>query len=172
MKFQIRNTSAKDIDFYKHCLDNSEFRWNLYGKDNAVNWDKFLSNEEKSFKFVISKIETNKVEDVAFCHFYYNRCSNDFGSIGGVAPKFFNSGMGLYAGVVAFSFLFESNSDYIFRTAVFKYNQRALKAWEAIGFKPIDETSEKIILINNYAQFYNEFVCRILKRIKINRYEK
>ncbi len=63
MKFQIRKTSEKDITFYQHCFDNSEFHWNLYGNDN-LNLQKYVSNEEKHLKFIISQIDNNKVEDV------------------------------------------------------------------------------------------------------------
>ena len=166
MKFKIRKTSEKDLAFYQHCFDNSEFHWNLYGNDN-INLQKYVSKEDKHLKFIISQVDNKKTEDIAFCHFYFNPKTNDYGSLGGIAPKFFNSGLGLYSGIVIFSYLFENNPEFIFRTGVFKYNLRALKAWKAIGFKPIEETSEKIILKLTLAQFKNEFVDRILKRIEL-----
>jgi RimJ/RimL family protein N-acetyltransferase len=167
MKLQIRKTSINDIAFYRHCLDNSEFQWNLYGNDH-VNLDRFVSVEDKHFKFIISKTEDNKKEDIAFCHFYYNPKSNDYGSLGGIAPRFFNSGIGLYSSVAIFSYMFRNNPEFIFKTGVFKYNQRALKAWMAIGFRMIEETNEKIILKLTLEQFQNHFVDRILKQIQIS----
>ncbi|NDV59108.1 GNAT family protein [Bacteroides sp. 519] len=166
MKFLIRRTSIDDIEFYQHCFSNAEFKWNLYGKDN-VNLEKYISNEEKHLKFVISKVEGITIEKVAFCHFYYNPKSNDYGSLGGIIPKYFNSGTGLFTSIAIFSYMFENKPDFVFKTGVFKYNQRALKAWKAIGFEPIEETDEKIILKLTIKQFQNHLVTRILKQIQI-----
>jgi len=167
MILQIRKTSKEDINFYKLCLENDEFRWNLYGNDNVVNWDKFLSEEDKHLKFVISKVENEITEDVAFAHFYYNQETYDYESIGGIKPQYFNTGMGLYASIALSSYLFNENPNMIINTAVFKYNQRALKVWKAIGFIVIDENEQKILLRNNLSQFNNKYVELMLKRIKV-----
>ena len=164
MKFQIRKTSEKDITFYQYCFDNLEFHWNMYGNDN-LNLKKYISIEENHLKFIISRVDNGKIEDVAFSHFYYNSNSNDYDFVGGVAPEFFNSGIGLCAGIVVLSYMFENNPEFIFKIGVFKYNRRALKASRAIGFEPIEETREKIILKLTLAQFKNE-VVDMLKRIE------
>jgi RimJ/RimL family protein N-acetyltransferase len=166
MKFQIRKTSEKDMAFYQHCFGNSEFCRNLYGNDK-LNLQKYVSNEEKHLKFIISQIDNEKREDVAFWHFYYNPNSNDYDLVGGVAPEFFNLGTTSCSCIAILSYMFENNPEFIFKTGVFKYNQRSLKACMAIGFKPIEETNEKIILKLTPAQFKTEFVKVVLKRIEL-----
>ncbi|MDR0973026.1 MAG: hypothetical protein LBM61_03465 [Prevotellaceae bacterium] len=166
MKIAIRNTSASDILFYKKCFDNDEFHWNLYGND-CVNLEKYLSVEDKHYKFIISKVGEYGVEDIAFCHFYYNWQTNDYGSLGGIIPKYFNTGIGLYVSVAMFAYMFKYDANLIFRTGVFKYNQRALKAWSSIGFKPTEETDSKIIMKLTFAQFENQFVKYVLGRITL-----
>lgn len=165
MKFQIRKTSENDIAFYRLCFGNTEFHWNLYGDEN-MNLKRFVSNEEKHLKFIISKITDDKVEDIAFSHFYYDSKSKDYISLGGVAPKFFNSGMGLYASVAILRYMFKNNLQHTFRTGVFKYNKRALKVWEAIGFRKIKENDDKFILKLTLGQFENDLVHRILDKIE------
>jgi RimJ/RimL family protein N-acetyltransferase len=167
MKFHIRNTSVKDIEFYRHCFDNVEFLWNLYGNDN-VNLDKYVSDEEKHIKYIVSKVNCDKIEDVGFCHFYYDAALNEYDFVGGIVPKIFNSGIGLFASVAILSYLFSTNSNIILKSGVFKYNKRSIKMQSKLGFVLIEVTNEKIIFRNTFSQFHNDFVEWILKRIEIS----
>jgi len=166
MKFAIRNTSIEDIAFYRHCFDNAEFKYYLYGNDN-VNLDKYLLAEEPHLKFVISKVNFEASEHIGFCHFYYHKALNEYCVLGGISPELFNSGVGLYASVAILSYLFRLYPKIVIHSGVFKYNQRNIKMLSAIGFQISEERADKLILKVTQQQFKTEFVKKVLKRIEI-----
>jgi hypothetical protein len=78
MKIQIRNTSTSDIILYRQCVENEEFKYNLFG--NNLNLDAYTSIKEPHKKFVVSKIDNMKIEDFCFCHFFYQE-QEEYGSL-------------------------------------------------------------------------------------------
>jgi len=164
MKIQIRNTSTSDIILYRQCVENEEFKYNLFG--NNLNLDAYTSIKEPHKKFVVSKIDNMKIEDFCFCHFFYQEQEEYFIS-GGILPIFFNSGIGLYACVAVLSHMFTINHEIKINTTVYKYNQRSLRMLHAIGFQLFrEEENLNVLKLTNY-QFDNQFVNKIRKRIEL-----
>ncbi|MDR2652511.1 MAG: hypothetical protein LBC68_09410 [Prevotellaceae bacterium] len=134
MKFQIRNTSANDINLYKQCIEDNEFRWNLYG-NNVVKIEECTLYKGQHKKFIVSKKGNGIIEDIGFCDFYCNEEIEEYIYSGGVLAKFFNSGIGLYANVAVLSYMFTVDSNIVIKVYIYKYNQRSLKMAFAIGFQ-------------------------------------
>jgi len=166
MKLKIRNTLAKDIEFYRHCLDNTEFKYYLYGNDN-VNLDEYLLAEEPDMKFVILREKFDTSEYVGFCHFYYHYASHEYCVVGGISPELFNSGIGLYASVSILSYLFRLYPDMVIHSGVFKYNRRNIRMLSAIGFQNSEEREDKLIMKITRQHFTTEFVEKVMKRIEV-----
>jgi RimJ/RimL family protein N-acetyltransferase len=135
---------------------------------NCLNINKFVSEEQQHLKHIISVISNNTVENVAFAHFYHTSILNQYDFVGGIAPKYFNSGIGVYACVTALFYFFDAFPFVVIKTDVYKYNLRSHKMLAAVGFIYEKETKEKIMLQLNLSLFKNNFVERILMRIKIN----
>jgi RimJ/RimL family protein N-acetyltransferase len=167
MKFQIRNTLASDITFYEKCIENSEFRWNLYG-DNIVKIEECILYRGQHKKFIVSKINENQIEDVGFCDFYFNQEIEEYIYSGGCLSKFFNSGIGLYANVAVISYMFAVNSNIVIKVYIYKYNQRSMRMALALGFQFYGETEDENVLKLTVNQFNNQFVNKILNRLKIS----
>ncbi|MDR1551853.1 MAG: hypothetical protein LBS69_00090 [Prevotellaceae bacterium] len=167
MKFQIRNTVANDIAVYKKCIENNEFRWNLYG-NNVVKIEECILYKGTHKKFIVSKTDNDTIEDVGFCDFYFNKEIEEYIYSGGVLAKFFNSGIGVYANIAVLSYMFTVDSNIVIKVYIYKYNQRSLKMALAIGFQFHSETDDENILKLSVNQFDNQFVNKILKRIEIS----
>jgi RimJ/RimL family protein N-acetyltransferase len=165
MQLIIRPTTSKDIDFYKSCFDNSEFYRNVFGT-HCLNINKFVSEEQEHLKYLISVEKNQDIKNFAFAHFYYNSILNHYDLVGGINPKYFNSGMGVYACIVALSQFFVLYPLATVETQTYKYNTRSYKMLVAIGFSKRKETQEKNILELNSELYENDFVKRILMRIE------
>ncbi|MDR0754329.1 MAG: GNAT family N-acetyltransferase [Prevotellaceae bacterium] len=168
MKFQIRNTLANDIAIYKKCIESNEFRWNLYGNNIVKTEECILYKEEQHKKFIVSKINTDTIEDIGFCDFYFNREIKEYIYSGGILAKFFNSGIGLYANIAVLSYMFTVDTNTVIKVYIYKYNQRSLKMAIAIGFQFYGETEDENILKLTVSKFNNQFVNKILKRLEIS----
>lgn len=164
MNLQIRYTISSDINLYERCVENTEFKLNLFGDNFDI--DEYTSLKEPHKKFIVSKLEGQSAEDIGFCHFFYQGQDQYFIS-GGVLPKYFNSGIGLYACIAVISCMIANNPGIIVNTTVYKYNIRSMKMLFAIGFQLYNEMEEYNILKLKISQFDNKFVNQIFeKRLK------
>lgn len=70
----FRRSSLEDIDLYKICLSDEEFKYMLYN-DNIVYLEKlenYISDNGKDLKFIASiSDDGEKFKDLGFAHFYY-----------------------------------------------------------------------------------------------------
>lgn len=168
MQFAFRRTSSADIDFYKECFCNEEFRYMLYCNEpiNENRLERYVMNNGKDMKFICSiKDEYDNLKDIGFAHFYYKE-ENAYSYVGGVRPCYFNHGYGVSASIAMLSLIYDLNPNIKISTGVYKYNQRSLKADLAIGFTIINEIDEKWILKLTKDAFNNDFVKRVKLKMK------
>ncbi|MDR1984893.1 MAG: hypothetical protein LBQ28_08725 [Prevotellaceae bacterium] len=166
MLFNIRNTTPNDIGFYQYCFENSEFHWNLFGY-NYRDIKKSVSYEKRYLKYIISILGNKQQKDIAFTHFCYEDISQEYWFSGGISPQFFNSGMGIYVGVIVLKYFFKLFSSAIVKAGTYKHNKRSTKMLLALGFQIIEIRDNEIIMQITLQLFNNEFVNRVLKRIEI-----
>lgn len=168
MHFSFRHTSLADIDFYIECFRNDEFQYMLYHNDpiNVNNLERYIVKNDKDIKFVGSIIdESGNLKDVGFAHFYFKE-ENAYTYVGGIHPKYFNHGYGVYASIAMLSLIYDLMPNIKISTGIYKHNLRSLKSDLAIGFTIIKETNEKWILELTKENFNNNFVGRV--KLKIN----
>lgn len=168
MCFSFRRTSIKDIDFYTECFRNEEFQYMLY-YNNPVNINRmehYLVDNGKDLKFIgYIKGENGCQKEVGFAHFYYKE-DNSYTYVGGIHPKFFNHGYGVYASVAMLSLLYDLNPSVKISTGIYKHNSRSLKVDLSIGFIITNETDDKWLLKLTPDGFNNDFVKHIKRKIK------
>lgn len=168
MHFSFRHTSLADIDFYTECFYNDEFQYMLYHNDpiNVNNLERYIADNGKDIKFIGSIMdEDGFLKDVGFAHFYYKE-ENAYTYVGGVHPKYFNHGYGVYASIAMLSLIYDLYPNIKITTGIYKHNQRSLKADLAIGFTITSETDDKWLLQLTKDGFNNDFVWRIKSRIR------
>lgn len=168
MHFSFRHTSLADIDFYIECFRNDEFQYMLYHNDpiNVNNLERYIVKNDKDIKFVGSIIdESGNLKDVGFAHFYFKE-ENAYTYVGGIHPKYFNHGYGVYASIAMLSLIYDLMPNIKISTGIYKHNLRSLKSDLAIGFTIIKETNEKWILELTKENFNNNFVGRVKLKIK------
>ena len=168
MHFSFRHTSLADIDFYTECFYNDEFQYMLYHNDpiNVNNLERYIANNGKDIQFIGSIMdEDGFLKDVGFAHFYYKE-ENAYTYVGGVHPKYFNHGYGVYASIAMLSLIYDLMPNIKISTGIYKYNRRSLKADLAIGFTITRETDEKWLLELTKEGFNNDFVHRVKLKMK------
>lgn len=167
MHFSFRRTSAKDIDFYIECFRNEEFQFMLYHNDplNVNSLERYIADNGKDIKFIGSIMdEEGNLKDVGFAHFYHKE-ENAYTYVGGVHPRYFNHGYGVYASIAMLSLIYELMPNIKITTGIYKHNPRSLKADLAIGFTITSETDEKWLLKLTKNGFNNDFVWRIKNKL-------
>ncbi len=154
--------TPKDLDLpdYKACLENSEFKWMLYGRQR-FDIKRFLKKEDNSQKY---SVFSSDGFFIGFVQFFY-KGTNQVSFLGGIAPWLFNSGIGLKACVCILESLFKKEKMDVI-TGVYLYNLRSLKMLKAIGFVETSCGHEKVILKLEWSKFNNNtFNRRILDKI-------
>ncbi len=168
MNFSFRYSSIKDINFYTECFENEEFQYMLYHNEplNINRIEHYVLDNGKDLKFVGSVEDKNGVlTDVGFAHFYYKE-EGAYTYVGGVHPKYFNHGYGIYASIAMLSLFYDLKPKVKITTGIYKYNQRSLKADLAIGFILTGETEDKYLLKLTKDSFDNDFVRRIKRNMQ------
>ena len=168
MNFSFRYSSIRDINFYTECFRNEEFQYMLYHNEplsiNRI--EHYVLNNGKDIKFVGSVEGGNgALKDVGFAHFYYKE-EGVYTYVGGVHPKYFNHGYGIYASIAMLSLFYDLKPKVKITTGIYKYNQRSLKADLAIGFILTGETEDKYLLKLTKDSFDNDFVRRIKRNMQ------
>lgn len=139
----------------------------LYGGAH-VNIKKYIENNGIDIKYTCSFkfSEHDYLCDLGFAN-CYKKEDGTYTYIGGIDPKFFNSGLGVKGDIAMLSYIFSKHTDIILTTGVYKYNVRSLKLTRAVGFRPIRETDTVVLFQMDKANFHNTFVKSILNNIRI-----
>ena len=167
MQFLFRRSSLSDIGFYAECFCNDEFQYMLYRNDpvNVDRLERYIIDNGKDLKFVGSvKDEQGTLKDIGFAHFYYKE-ENAYTYVGGICPKYFNHGYGIYASVAILSLIRELKPGVVITTGIYKHNLRSLRADLAIGFTITSETYDKFLLRVPSNGFDNDFVKLVKRKI-------
>lgn len=167
MVIHIRPASYSDNEFYEKCLANDEFASMLYYDDEKWSFAEFL-DDGKGIRIICSILqEDGKIEDVCFANFV-NNGGDCFTIIGGLLPKYINSGLGILCATAAISFFFNSHPGCTLFSGVLYKNERSIRMTVSLGFKKIREQSRRHIFQLNEEDFhFNPLVKRILKSVKI-----
>ncbi len=162
--FFFRQTHTLDIGFYAECFQSREFQNMLYGDEQiSLNFlKKYIQYNADDLKFICA-LQTKEGEsvNVGFAHFYHKE-QNIYTYVGGIHPKYFNTGIGVYASVAVLDLLYDLKNDSIIKTGVYKYNTRSFKMLQAIGFVVSCDTNDKTMMELSPDSFNNKFV-EILK---------
>lgn len=139
----------------------------LYGGAH-VNIKKYIENNGVDLKYTLSfRYNVNACfDDLGFAN-CYKKIDGGYTYVGGIDPKYFNSGLGVKGDVAMLSYVFNRHPGIILTTGVYKYNVRSLKLTKAVGFKQIGETDNAIIFKMIKDDFNNDFSNKILNTINI-----
>lgn len=182
MNILIRSLQKEDLNIYKTCYSNSEFKHFIYGDKNIEIEDLFIrllenanSHQESYVVFYNNDGLITTYNPVGFCNFlkydYYpfEISKETFAINGGLQPILFNSGLGIFscASLLHFFFLNHPNSDLY--ASAFEDNLRSAKMLCAFGFKQMEQTwYNKKHFILNHERFSNcKFSSNILSRITL-----
>lgn len=166
MNLFFKRTTESDIPFYTDCFQNREFQYMIYGDSplNLIQLKNYIDRNDRDYKFVVTLEKHSENVTIGFVHFYYYN-ENTYTFVGGLLPKYINSGLGVSASIAALSLLFEIKKHVSIETGIYKHNPRSLKIMLAIGFIITEEKKEKYILLLDNDGFNNDFVLNIRKKI-------
>lgn len=166
MKIITRFSEDGDSQLYKECFANHEFV-DMLCSNETVDIDDYLNDGEFKIRMIISiEGSDNKVEDIGFAQLLDNG-GDCFTIIGGLLPKYFNSGFGLYSAVAVISTFFAKYPNHTLLGGVFLHNERSLRMHPLLGFKKIREQNHRGVFQLTSATFNNSFVNRIKEKIDI-----
>lgn len=155
------NPKDSDLPNYKACLENNEFKKMLYGCQR-FDINRFLKKEKNILKY---SVFTSNGIFIGFVQLFYKQ-NNRASFLGGVAPNFFNSGLGVKACVFILDYIFHKDILNVI-TGVYLYNLRSLKMLKAIGFVETSLIQDKVILTLDKTRFNdNNFNKIILDKIR------
>lgn len=158
--FVLRKASIDDYLLFQQCFDNEEFAYNI----GEVDPMKIVALESPHVVLIVSILIKNEKQDIGFCSFHWQE-KGSFLYLGGVLPKYFNSGYGLYASVVVLSYMFDTIKANEINTLVYHHNKRSLRMLLAIGFHKTESSDSFAVLKLNKIAFHNEFVKLIQRKI-------
>lgn len=167
MKFFFRDASFHDINFYLECFNNEEFLYMLYPSSpmSIGQLQYYITQNNRDFKLICSYVRDDEESlDIGFAHFYFQG-EHKYAYLGGLAPKYFNSGYGVYASIASLLLFYDIDSRTMITTGIYKHNLRSLKVHLAIGFTITSETDEKWLLKLTKDGFNNDFVRRIKNKL-------
>lgn len=165
MNFVFRPSTIDDYQLYESCLDNREFLFMLYNGEH-IDINQYIRKETNVIK-LISLLDTSQgLVKIGFCHFYHKIGTNQYTFVGGIKPLLFNKGLGLYSSVAILNCLFQSSLQKLeIKSGVYKHNPRSSRMLKSIGFKLSASGHDKYVLTLNSADFYNDFVQKILSKV-------
>ena len=165
--FRFRLTDESSIPLLQCCFSNKEFCDMLYNGD-TVNVNKYIENNGTDLKYTCSFRYPNNTSfiDLGFAN-CYKKADGSYTYIGGIDPRYFNSGLGVKGDIAMLSYIFNKHPDIILTTGVFKYNIRSLKLTKSVGFNPINETETKVLYRMEKKDFYNPLVIKVLNSVTI-----
>ena len=168
MQFTFRPPNETDYSFYSECFRNEEFKYMLLGngrlKHDPLDW--FTHNNEQDLRYVISLKDKNENSRIGMVLFLL-RDDGKYAYLGGIHPRYFNSGLGGYASIAAISLFFDIYPNIPLLTGIFKYNTRSINLHMAIGFTITNETTSEYDMELNKDTFNNPFVRQIRQNIQV-----
>lgn len=184
MVIQIRRLQKYDIDFYRQCYSNSEFKRYIYGhKEIDVNdlFKKLLEGTseccESYIVLLLNKhdMSTSPYSAIGFCNFQkreiypFQIIKETFAISGGLTPSLINRGYGIYACASMIKLFFNTHQESLLYASTFDYNVRSAKMLTALGFRQLDQNwyGKKHFLLDRASFYYNSFVKKILSHIVV-----
>lgn len=166
MNLLFKPTTEKDLPFYIDCFLDKEFQYMLFGNSPIKRHQlkSFLENNKNDKKYVLwTEIQGEQIA-VGFVHFNHID-GNQYLYLGGIHPRYFNSGIGVLVSIASLSLFWDINKDASFTTGIYKHNPRSLKLHMAIGFVITDVTKDKYLLYLDKDGLNKDFTEKIKKRI-------
>ncbi len=183
MNIRIRPLTDCDIQTYRMCYRNAEFKHFIYG-------DKPVDIDESFFKLVgkkgngmeaylvLSK-ESNSdsaYSVVGFCSFMIRPKypikvrNNTYTFNGGILPLLFNTGMGIFACASLLRLFFTKHPDSDLYASTFSDNVRSSKMLMALGFEHSEQRlyGKNHFLLDAKHFFENDFVIRLMSHIQLD----
>lgn len=175
MDLFIRHQKPSDKELFESCLSDSEFITNIWGHKRITieeffsrySYDNYvigeISNIENPFGFFIIRPYNPKENKLTL--------SSNYFFYGGIRPRLFNSGCGIYLCSAMLDFFFDMYPVSTLFANVFKSNNRSLRMLLALGFKILHEKCDSISLNINLFEFQSSYVNQWLnKRISYRVY--
>lgn len=168
MQFTFRPPNETDYSFYSECFRNEEFKYMLFGNERLIQdpRDWFMNNNERDLRYVVSLKDNNERSRIGMVLFL-RRDNGQYTYLGGIHPRYFNSGLGGYASIAAISLFFDIYPNISLSTGIFKYNTRSINLHMAIGFTITNETTSEYDMELNKDTFNNPFVRQIRQNIQV-----
>jgi len=158
--FVLRKVSPNDIPLFQQCFDNKEFAHNI----GEVDPFKIISLKSPHVVLIVSVLKQNEKCDIGFCSFYHQE-KGSYLYLGGIHPKYFNSGYGLYTNVAVLSYMFDVMDANEINTVVYNYNKRSLRMLLSVGFIETRTENDLRVLKLKKETFTNEFTRWIKQKI-------
>ena len=160
LSFVLRKVIPSDISLFQQCFDNKEFAHNI----GEVDPMKIISLKSPHVVLIVSILKQNEKCDIGFCSFYHQE-TGSYLYLGGIHPKYFDSGYGLYASIAVLSYMFDVMEADEINTVVYNYNKRSLRMLLSIGFIETKTENNLHVLKLGKKVFPNEFAKLIKQKI-------
>lgn len=182
MKILIRKLGTNDMNMYRLCYENTEFKHFIYGDkpiDIDATFNKLLNEtngELESFVVLYNEGKEDTYQYVGFCNFlkhpeYPFQISREtFAFNGGILPELFNSGFGIYACVSLLKLFFVRHPQSDLYASTFIDNRRSAKMLSSMGFEQMNENwfCKNHFLLSSDNFYSSSFVNRLLSRIALS----
>lgn len=183
MNIKIRPLTDSDIQTYRICYGNAEFKHFIYG-DKSINIDDSFSkligekNNRTEAYLVLSKDGNSDSEYgvVGFCSFtmrqeYPIKISKETYTFnGGILPTLFNTGMGIFACASLLKLFFFKHLDSDLYASTFGDNIRSSRMLIALGFKQLGlhmyDKNHFLLDAKHFKE--NDFVIRLMSRMQLD----
>lgn len=181
MNILIRRMDANDINMYRLCYGDTEFKHFIYGDkpiDIDATFNKLLNEPNgnlESFVVLYKEVNEDAYKYIGFCNFLkhpeypFPINKETFAFNGGILPDFFNSGFGIYACVSLLKLYFVRHPKSDLYASTFQDNRRSAKMLTSMGFEQMSENwfCKNHFLLTSDNFYRSSFVNRLLSRITL-----
>ncbi len=164
MNLKVCPTTTDDRLIYEECFINNEFNNLVFGGEK-VSVSRYMRDEVNAEKFIVFQYKDSKYIPIAFAHFYEEHNDGQKTIVGGINPKLFNSGIGIYCTYAVLKHIFRIHPSCSVLTGVFPHNNRTIKLIESFGFITKNSINNKFI----YYLTHDDFIKSTMFRAITNR---
>lgn len=167
MNLIFRPTSLADIELYMECFSNEEFQTMMYYNNplKFCHLNEYISQNQKDFKFIVEIYnKKSKPIKIGFAHLYY-KDETIYTYVGGLHPKLFDSGYGVYASASFLAHTITTHPDWRIQTVIYKHNVRSLKIHIKLGFRIKEEDGNRYKMELTKDSYNTEFSNYITRRV-------
>lgn len=183
MNILIRALRDCDIQTYRMCYSDAEFKHFIYGDkpiDIEESFCKLFKKKDDELEAYLVLYKDDKCDEaykvVGFCIFLkhpeypFEVRKETYAFNGGILPVYFNTGMGIFACASLLRLFFLRHPDSDLYASTFNDNVRSARMLMALGFERLQQCwygkNHFIIDVKHFSG--NDFVKRLMSRIALD----